>query len=161
MGDHNRRMKRWTDLFLTIGALPLVVPIALVVALAVRVGHGSPVLFRHERLGHRGEPFEVLKFRTMTDARDENGTLLPDEQPREVRDAAPDDVPVVEVRLTTPHHDARMADWHRVRRAEVARLCHEGCEVLVEHARPTTAGAELISEIAGLDAETRRWVPGV
>jgi len=80
MDDHNRRMKRWTDLFLTIGALPLVVPIALVVALAVRVGHGSPPLFRHERLGHRGEPFEVLKFRTMTDARDEHGALLPDEE---------------------------------------------------------------------------------
>ena len=80
MDDHNRRMKRGTDVLLTIAALPLVVPIALVVALAVRVGHGSPVLFRHERLGHRGEPFEVLKFRTMTDARDEHGALLPDEQ---------------------------------------------------------------------------------
>ncbi len=104
---------------------------------------------------HAFEPIARLHDRLIT------RSLLPDEQPREVRDAAPDDVPVVEVRLTTPHHDARMADWHRVRRAEVARLCHEGCEVLVEHARPTTAGAELISEIAGLDAETRRWVPGV
>lgn len=62
-------MKRGVDLLLTVAALPLVIPVALVVASLVRVRHGAPVLFTHERAGKDGVPFEMVKFRTMTNAR--------------------------------------------------------------------------------------------
>ncbi len=45
---------------------------------AVRCAIGSPVLFKQTRPGHNGRPFTLYKLRTMTDARDENGVLLPD-----------------------------------------------------------------------------------
>ena len=56
----------------------LLSPLILLVALLVRIGLGSPVLFRQKRPGHRGRTIEVFKFRTMTDRRDESGQLLPD-----------------------------------------------------------------------------------
>ena len=52
----------------------------LLVALLVRLRLGSPVLFRQKRPGYRGKAFWLLKFRTMTNARDANGALLPDGQ---------------------------------------------------------------------------------
>ena len=55
------------------------VPMAIV-AVIVRVGLGSPVLFRHERPGRDGQLFSLVKFRTMSDRRDAGGDLLPDEQ---------------------------------------------------------------------------------
>ncbi|MET1756691.1 sugar transferase [Novosphingobium sp. RD2P27] len=55
-------------------------PILLLVGLAVRLGLGSPVLFRQCRAGLGGVSFEMMKFRTMADARDANGELLPDEE---------------------------------------------------------------------------------
>jgi sugar transferase EpsL len=72
--------KRLLDLALTVPALLLLSPVMAVVALLVRLNLGSPVLFRHQRPGFGGRPFTLLKFRTMTDARDANGELLPDEQ---------------------------------------------------------------------------------
>jgi lipopolysaccharide/colanic/teichoic acid biosynthesis glycosyltransferase len=57
----------------------LALPLLLVIALLVRVAIGKPVLFRQERPGLGGRPFTLLKFRTMTDATDANGRLLPDE----------------------------------------------------------------------------------
>ena len=56
-------------------------PVMAVIAVLVRVRLGAPVLFRQERAGVGGRPFTILKFRTMTDARDPaTGALLPDEQ---------------------------------------------------------------------------------
>jgi sugar transferase EpsL len=72
--------KRLLDLALTVPALLLLSPMMAVVALLVRLNLGSPVLFRHQRPGFGGRPFILLKLRTMTDARDGNGELLPDEQ---------------------------------------------------------------------------------
>jgi lipopolysaccharide/colanic/teichoic acid biosynthesis glycosyltransferase len=72
--------KRCFDLALTIPALLLLAPVMGVVALLVRRRLGAPVLFRQERPGLRGVPFKILKFRTLTDARDEHGEWLPDEQ---------------------------------------------------------------------------------
>ena len=72
--------KRFLDLALTVPALLLLSPVMAVVALLVRLNLGSPVLFQHQRPGIGGRPFILLKFRTMTDARDANGELLPDEQ---------------------------------------------------------------------------------
>jgi lipopolysaccharide/colanic/teichoic acid biosynthesis glycosyltransferase len=60
--------------------LLLLSPVLLLVAIAVRVLLGAPVLFRQVRPGRRGALFQVVKFRTMVDASDSQGQLLPDEQ---------------------------------------------------------------------------------
>jgi lipopolysaccharide/colanic/teichoic acid biosynthesis glycosyltransferase/glycosyltransferase involved in cell wall biosynthesis len=54
-------------------------PVLAVIALLIRIKLGSPVLFRQQRPGKDGKIFELVKFRTMTDARDKQGSLLPDE----------------------------------------------------------------------------------
>lgn len=59
------RAKRWLDLTLSVPALILTLPVQAVVALAVRLRMGSPVLFTQERPGKDGRPFTLLKFRTM------------------------------------------------------------------------------------------------
>ena len=64
---------------LSIAAITLLSPVLIVLAILVRVKLGSPVLFRQKRPGYHGEIFGLMKFRTMTDERDENGELLPDE----------------------------------------------------------------------------------
>src|SRR5262249_41248867 len=60
--------------------LILCAPLMIAVAIVVRVALGSPVLFEQERPGLDGKLFRLLKFRTMTDARDTDGRLLPDAQ---------------------------------------------------------------------------------
>ncbi len=72
--------KRFFDLVLTVPALILLAPVLAVVAVLVRWKLGSPVLFRQLRPGHHGQPFVLLKFRTMRDARDDNGVFLPDHE---------------------------------------------------------------------------------
>jgi lipopolysaccharide/colanic/teichoic acid biosynthesis glycosyltransferase len=70
--------KRVFDLALTSVGLLLLSPVLLLLAAWVRLAHGSPVLFRQARPGHYGRPFKIYKFRTMTEARDAQGSLLPD-----------------------------------------------------------------------------------
>jgi len=70
--------KRIFDILVTSVALVVFAPVYGLVALAVRVTLGSPVLFRQRRPGLHGRLFLMLKFRTMTDTRDSNGHLLPD-----------------------------------------------------------------------------------
>ena len=70
--------KRIFDLALTSLGLVILSPVLLLLALAVRLAHGAPVLFTQKRPGHFGRPFYIYKFRTMTDQRDELGELLPD-----------------------------------------------------------------------------------
>ncbi len=73
-------MKRVFDLVVSSTALlVLALPMA-VLALLVRTRLGSPVLFRQTRPGLHGQPFHMIKFRTMTDARGPDGALLPDDQ---------------------------------------------------------------------------------
>lgn len=71
-------MKRLFDLLVAGGALVVLSPILLIVALLVRVKLGSPVLFRQQRPGLHGQPFMMLKFRTMIDAVGRDGQPLPD-----------------------------------------------------------------------------------
>lgn len=71
-------MKRLFDLVVTVLAAPVWLPVLGVVALLVRQKLGSPVLFTQTRPGLGGRPFTLYKFRTMTDARDAAGNLLPD-----------------------------------------------------------------------------------
>jgi sugar transferase EpsL len=72
--------KRALDLAAAVAGLLTFGPVMLVVALLVRISLGSPVLFRQVRPGKDSRPFTLLKFRTMKDARDDRGGLLPDNQ---------------------------------------------------------------------------------
>lgn len=72
--------KRLSDLVLVLGTAPLWIPLLAVVAVLVRWKLGSPVLFRQKRPGRGGAIFEMVKFRTMRDDRDESGRLRPDEE---------------------------------------------------------------------------------
>jgi sugar transferase EpsL len=58
----------------------LLSPVLAGLALAIRLSMGRPILFRQQRPGYKGEPFEVYKFRTMKDAVDADGEPLPDEE---------------------------------------------------------------------------------
>ena len=71
-------LKRCFDLLLLLVAAPFWVPLLCVVAVLVRWKLGSPVLFCQDRPGVSGRLFRLTKFRTMTDARDAEGALLPD-----------------------------------------------------------------------------------
>jgi lipopolysaccharide/colanic/teichoic acid biosynthesis glycosyltransferase len=73
-------LKRTFDIVFSACWLIGFAPLLLVVAILVRLKLGSPVLFIQERPGLRARPFRMVKFRTMTDERDPDGGLLPDEQ---------------------------------------------------------------------------------
>ena len=71
-------IKRSFDLLIVLAAAPFWLPVLAVVALLVRLKLGAPVFFRQKRPGQGARIFEMIKFRTMTDARDPAGHLLPD-----------------------------------------------------------------------------------
>lgn len=71
-------MKRLFDLLVSLTMLLLLSPLIAVLFVLVRNKLGAPVLFKQERPGLRGKPFYLYKFRSMTDARDSEGNLLPD-----------------------------------------------------------------------------------
>jgi lipopolysaccharide/colanic/teichoic acid biosynthesis glycosyltransferase len=73
-------IKRWLDLLALAFLSPLILVIFAGVAVMVRSCLGRPLIFRQTRIGYREQPFVLTKFRTMLDARDANGNLLPDEQ---------------------------------------------------------------------------------
>lgn len=79
-GLYEKFVKRGLDAFLATGAIIVLSPVLLVTAVLVRVKLGSPVLFTQDRPGRDGKIFRLYKFRTMTDARNEKGELLPDDQ---------------------------------------------------------------------------------
>lgn len=79
-GFYARFIKRPLDFIVALISIVLLSPLLGVIAIIVRMKLGSPVLFRQPRPGLRGRVFILKKFRSMTDARDENGELLPDEQ---------------------------------------------------------------------------------
>ena len=78
-GFYEKFVKRFFDIFLSGMALIILSPILLVTAILVRVKLGSPVIFCQERPGKDEKIFKLHKFRSMSDARDETGELLPDE----------------------------------------------------------------------------------
>jgi|SRR5690625_590356 len=73
-------LKRLFDVFVSVAALVFLSPVLLIVALLVRKNLGSPVFFKQTRPGRDGLPFSMLKFRTMLEAIDSKGKILPDEQ---------------------------------------------------------------------------------
>ena len=78
-GFYEKYIKRPQDFCCALAATIVLSPIMAVTALLVRVKLGSPVIFKQERPGLHGKIFTLYKFRTMTDAKDRNGNLLPDE----------------------------------------------------------------------------------
>ena len=78
-GFYEKFVKRFLDLVLSGMALLMLSPVLLVTAILVRTQLGSPVIFCQERPGKDEKIFRLHKFRSMSDARDENGALLPDE----------------------------------------------------------------------------------
>ncbi len=93
-----QRGKRVIDCALAGGALIGFSPLMLAVAVAVRCRHGNPIFLRQERTGLGGSPFRLIKFRTMTNERDAEGNLLPDERRitplgRFLRQASLDELP--------------------------------------------------------------------
>lgn len=78
MSFYRNHGKRFVDLALALPALVVFSPLMALLALLVRWRLGSPVFFRQTRPGLHGQPFKLIKFRTMTDARDAAGNLLPD-----------------------------------------------------------------------------------
>ena len=71
-------MKRLLDILGSTVGLILLSPLFLILTVFIRRRMGPPAIFAHLRAGRRGEPFVLYKFRTMSDARDERGELLPD-----------------------------------------------------------------------------------
>lgn len=76
----SRIIKRIIDFLLVISASVLVLPLLLLAAAVVKIfSPEAPVLFRQKRVGYKGRLFTIYKLRTMSDERDEQGELLPDE----------------------------------------------------------------------------------
>lgn len=78
-GFYEKYVKRPQDFLCALAAVFILSPVLLAVAACVRIKLGSPVLFRQQRPGLNEKIFSLCKFRTMTDERDEDGELLPDE----------------------------------------------------------------------------------
>ncbi len=77
---YSRFGKRALDLAVAGVALLLLLPVLVVLAVLIRASLGRPVLFRQVRPGYQGRPFTLAKFRTMREAQDAEGRLLPDAQ---------------------------------------------------------------------------------
>lgn len=71
-------MKRFFDLIIVVPSVILLAPLFIIIWFLVRFKIGKPALFRQQRPGLHGKPFQILKFRTMSDARDSEGNLRPD-----------------------------------------------------------------------------------
>ena len=72
-------IKRILDIILSFLSLVILSPLLILTAFLIRIKLGAPVFFKQLRPGKNEKIFGILKFRTMTDAKDENGNLLPDE----------------------------------------------------------------------------------
>lgn len=76
---YERYVKRPLDFFCALVAIIVLSPVMLIIALLVRIKLGSPVIFKQKRPGLNEKIFTMYKFRTMTDKKDENGKVLPDD----------------------------------------------------------------------------------
>ena len=79
-GFYEKYIKLPQDVLLAAVALVVLSPVLLFLAVLIRIKLGSPVIFKQERAGKDGKPYYMYKFRSMSNQRDENGELLPDEQ---------------------------------------------------------------------------------
>lgn len=77
-GVYSRYVKRLIDIFISLVVLVLFWWVYAIIALIVAINLGTPVLFTQDRPGKKGKIFKLYKFRSMSNAKDENGNLLPD-----------------------------------------------------------------------------------
>ncbi len=77
---YRKYIKRFLDVLLSLCSIIILSPVLLILSVLVRIKLGSPVLFHQDRPGLNEKIFHLYKFRSMTDERDENGELLPDEK---------------------------------------------------------------------------------
>jgi len=73
-------MKQFIDKYLAILGIIWLSPILILLYFVILLTMGSPVIFKQERSGKNGKPFSIFKFRSMTDKKDDNGQLLPNDQ---------------------------------------------------------------------------------
>ena len=73
-------LKRLFDIFASFSALIIFSPILLLISFLILITMGLPIIFTQERPGKDGEIFNIIKFRTMRDDKDEDGNFLPDEE---------------------------------------------------------------------------------
>ena len=73
---YRKYIKRLFDIVLALVAIIILLPVYIILAICVRIGMGSPILFSQERIGKDEKVFKLYKFRSMTNAKDENGNLL-------------------------------------------------------------------------------------
>lgn len=78
-GFYEKYIKRPQDFLCALAAIIVLSPVMLITAILVKIKLGSPVIFTQDRPGLHGKIFKLYKFRSMTDERDEQGNLLPDE----------------------------------------------------------------------------------
>ena len=78
-GLYSKLIKRFMDFLIAALSIIIFSPLLIILAILVRVKLGGPVIFKQERPGLNGKVFKLYKFRTMTDAKNENGNLLDDE----------------------------------------------------------------------------------
>lgn len=76
---YEKYIKRLLDIMISLCGIIVLSPVYLILFILVRVKLGSPVLFKQERPGRNEKIFKLYKFRSMTDEKDEQGNLLPDE----------------------------------------------------------------------------------
>ena len=79
-GFYEKYIKRPQDFLCALVAIIVLSPIMAITAIVVRVKIGTPILFKQERPGKNSKIFKLYKFRTMTNEKDENGNLLPDDE---------------------------------------------------------------------------------
>ena len=77
---YRRFLKRFFDIVLSAVAMIILLPIYLILAIVVALSMGRPILFSQRRIGRDERIFNIYKFRSMTNKRDKNGELLPEEQ---------------------------------------------------------------------------------
>lgn len=77
-GIYAKYVKRLLDIAFSLFGIVVFLPIWLILAVLIRIKLGKPIFFIQTRTGKNEKPFKMIKFRTMTDARDNNGELLPD-----------------------------------------------------------------------------------
>ena len=73
-------IKRFLDFVISCIAILTLTPIIVMIALIVKFNLGSPIIFKQKRIGYKEKEFHIYKFRSMKDAKDSNGDLLPDEK---------------------------------------------------------------------------------